>query len=380
MMPFIKKSYVVSVLIWMIAIQISYAQTVPFTATWSFEGNPNGNTNNPNVGTGGANFVGIGLATGVGAGYVAGQSGQAANILYWSQSGGCNFGEYIQVSVQPLNGQTFTLTSLSFYVNHSVSPMGNTGPQSVRVRSSLDGYGSDLVQQGVSASFQQVNVGLGSSFASLANPVTFRIYACPPNGGGALRLDELTINGTVTSAPLPITLLSFTAQPEGDRVQLAWTTTSEYNADHFLVEHSRDLDEYTTVGEVAAKGTTDTRQYYGLTDLNPQPGVNYYRLKQIDRDGATQSFKPIQAIIRADEPVIAVYPNPANPDRIHFRLWNADAATVRLVTAMGQVVNGRLERQSGEADLVFDEPLPAGLYWLEVLLTSQKRVIKVLVR
>ncbi|MVM39338.1 T9SS type A sorting domain-containing protein [Spirosoma sp. HMF3257] len=364
----------------MIAIQISYAQTVPFTATWSFEGNPNGNTNNPNVGTGGANFVGIGLATGVGAGYVAGQSGQAANILYWSQSGGCNFGEYIQVSVQPLNGQTFTLTSLSFYVNHSVSPMGNTGPQSVRVRSSLDGYGSDLVQQGVSASFQQVNVGLGSSFASLANPVTFRIYACPPNGGGALRLDELTINGTVTSAPLPITLLSFTAQPEGDRVQLAWTTTSEYNADHFLVEHSRDLDEYTTVGEVAAKGTTDTRQYYGLTDLNPQPGVNYYRLKQIDRDGATQSFKPIQAIIRADEPVIAVYPNPANPDRIHFRLWNADAATVRLVTAMGQVVNGRLERQSGEADLVFDEPLPAGLYWLEVLLTSQKRVIKVLVR
>lgn len=379
-MPFAKKSYVVSLLIWMITVQIMYAQTTPFTAIWSFEGNPNGNTNNSNVGIAGADFVGTNPATGVGAGYVTGQTGQAVNLINWLQSGGCSFSEYIQVSVQPINGQTFTLISLSFYVNHSVSPMGNTGPQSVRVRSSLDGYGSDLVQQGVTANFQQVNVGLGGTFANLASPVTFRIYACPPNGGGALRLDELTINGTVTSAPLPVTLLSFTAKPEGDRVQLAWTTTSEYNAHHFLVEHSRDLEGFTVVGEVAAKGTTDTRQYYGLTDLNPQPGVNYYRLKQIDRDGSTQSFKPIEAIIRSNETVIAVHPNPANPDRIHFRLWNADAAIVRLVTAMGQVVNGRLERLSGEADLVFDQPLPAGLYWLEVLLNGQKRVIKVLVR
>jgi hypothetical protein len=380
MVSSVKKSCFVFLFIWTIARQMAYAQATPFSAKWSFEGNPTGNSNHPNVGTGGADFVGVGLAAGVGAGYVAGQNGQAANILYWSQTGGCNFGEYVQVLVQPLNGQTFTLASISFYINHSVSAMGNTGPQSVRVRSSLDGYASDLVLQGVSASFQQVNVGLGSSFANLASPVIFRIYACPPNGGGALRLDEVTINGTVTSSPLPVTLLSFTAKPEGDRTQLAWATTWEYNADHFRVERSRDLQEFIMVGEVAATGTTDSRQYYGLTDLNPNPGINYYRLKQIDRDGTTQSFKPVSTIIRSDEPIVTVYPNPASPDRIHLRLWNADSAAIQLLNTIGQPVSGRLERRPGEADLVFDQPLPAGLYWLDVRINGQKRVVNVVVR
>jgi hypothetical protein len=51
------------------------------------------------------------------------------------------------------------------------------------------------------------------------------------------------------------------------------------------------LGEYVPVGEVAAKGTTDTRNNYGLTDMNPLPGVNYYRLRQIDRDGTAQAVQ-----------------------------------------------------------------------------------------
>ncbi|GAB4049163.1 T9SS type A sorting domain-containing protein [Spirosoma litoris] len=189
----------------------------------------------------------------------------------------------------------------------------------------------------------------------------------------------ITIGNLNWTSPLPVTLLSFTANPEGDRVQLAWATTSEQNADHFLIERSYDLGEYIAVGEVAAKGTTDTRQYYGLTDLNPKPGINYYRLKQIDRDGTTQSFKPVEAIIRTDEPVVSVYPNPTNSNRIHLRLWNADDATVQLRSMTGQQITGRLERQAGEADLVFEQPLPSGLYWLEVHVNGQRRVIRVLV-
>lgn len=316
----------------------------------------------------------------VGSGYVAGQNGQAVNLINWSQTGGCNFGEYVQVTVQPLNDQRITLTGLSFFVNHSVSAMNNTGPQSVRVRSSLDGYSADLIQQSVSSSFQPVSVGLGGSFANQTGPVTFRIYGCPPNGGGALRLDELIINGSVTSAPLPVTLLYFTAKPDGDRVQLAWATTQEINADHFSIEHSIDLTEYTTVGGIPAKGTTSERQYYGLTDLNPHPGINYYRLKQVDRDGATQVFKPVAATIRDNEPVVTLYPNPTHPDRIHLRLWNADDAIVRLLTITGQSISGHLQRTPGEADFRPVQPLPTGLYFLEVTTTSHQRRLMVLVR
>ncbi|MVM30753.1 hypothetical protein GO755_11980 [Spirosoma sp. HMF4905] len=358
--------------IWVIAARIANAQTTPFSALWSFEGNDNGSSSSSMVAVSGVSYVGINKLFGT---YQTGNVGQGVSLQHWATTD-CNHIEYAQFTIQPQGTARFTITSLSFAFSHSP-----TGPAFVTVRSSADGFSSDIYSQSVGNSYQIASITLnGPSFINQTSAITFRIYGCSPtDSNGTLRLDEITINGTVTSAPLPVTLLSFTAQPEGDRVQLAWATTSEQDADYFLVERSRDLKEFATVGEVAAKGTTDSRQYYGLTDLNPQPGVNYYRLKQIDQDGTTQSFKPIEAIIRSDEPVVAVYPNPANPDRIHLRLWNADDAVIQLLTTMGQPISGRLERQSGEAELVFDQSLPTGLYWLEVQINSQRRMINVLV-
>ncbi len=198
------------------------------------------------------------------------------------------------------------------------------------------------------------------------------------DGISKIQVDDFLIRDI--SGALPVSLLSFTAKPEGDRVQLAWTTTSERDADRFVVERSQDLGEFTTVGEVTAKGTTDVRQDYGLTDLNPQPGANYYRLKQVDYNGTAHVYKPVSAIVRADEPVVAVHPNPANADRIHLRLWNADDAAVRLLTTSGQTIGARLERRSGEADLVPEQPLPAGLYLLETQMNGWKQRIRILIR
>lgn len=198
------------------------------------------------------------------------------------------------------------------------------------------------------------------------------------DGISKIQVDDFLIRDI--SGALPVTLLSFTAKPEGDRVQLAWATTSERDADRFVVERSADLGEYVSVGEVAAKGTTDVRQYYGLTDANPMPGTNYYRLRQIDLDGTPHTFKPVSAVIRSDEVVAVVYPNPADPARIHLRLRNADDAIVRLWTMAGQAVESRLERRSGEADLIPSHPLPSGIYFVEVQTGGQKRISKVLVR
>lgn len=270
-----------------------------------------------------------------------------------------------------------TLTQLSLYFNRSAA-----GPAQVLVRSSVDGYAAQLYSQPVTNGFQQATVTLsGGAYTNQSGPISFRITACTnASSGGALRLDEVTINGTVTVTPLPVTLLSFTAKPDGNRVQLAWTTTWERDADRFIVERSSDLTEFTPIGTVLAKGTTNQRQDYGLTDPNPRPGTNYYRLKQRDFDGTTTLFKPVSAIVRAEEPAISVYPNPADARQIHLRLWNADNATVRLLTLLGQSVSGQLDRTPGEAIFSPTQPLPAGLYFLEVTLAGQRQVIRTLVR
>jgi len=360
-------------LCWFLLPLASWAQT-PFSAVWSFEDNQSSSVSHPNIIANGPGFSGVNIPT-VGS-YVGGQVGRAVNVANWSTAG-CNLAEHVEFTVQPVSGQTMTLTQLSFYFNRSAA-----GPAQVLVRSSVDGYTAQLYSQPVTNGFQQATVTLsGGAYTNQSGPISFRITACTNTAsGGALRLDEVTIGGTVTVTPLPVTLLSFTAKPDGNRVQLAWTTTWERDADRFIVERSSDLTEFITVGEMPAKGTTAQRQDYGLTDPNPRPGTNYYRLKQRDFDGTTTLFKPVSAIVRAEEPAISVYPNPADARQIHLRLWNADNATVRLLTVLGQSVGGQLDRTPGEAIFSPAQPLPAGLYFLEVTLAGQRRVLRTLVK
>lgn len=351
-------------------LNIAAAQTAPFTGTWSFEGNDNGISSNSLVGLSAVSYVGVNK---FGPNpYSPGYMGQSVNVQNWSTTL-CNQTEYVEFSVQPQGTATVTLTSLSFAFSRSAN-----GPQQLSVRSSIDGFGSDLYSQMTDITYLVASVPLnGPGFSNQSGQITFRIYACNPLSGGAtIHLDEIKLNGL----SLPVTLLSFTAKPDGDRVQIAWATTFELNANRFVVEHSRDSSEFVPVGDVAAKGTTAERQYYGLTDMNPNPGINYYRLKQIDHDGNVQVFDPVSVLIQANEPAISVFPNPASPDQIHLRLWNADDATVRLLNVLGQVMGGQLDRTPGEADLIFDQPLPVGLYLLIVETNGQTRVNKVLIR
>ena len=341
-----------------------------FTGTWSFEGNDNGNSSNQYVGVSAVSYTGVNkLAVNP---YTSGFRNLGVNIQNWSTTL-CNNTEYVEFTVQPLGTATVTLTTLSFAFSRSPA-----GPQQLTVRSSADGFSSNIFSQGVSESYQVAAISLnGPGFTDRTNALTFRIYACNPTaGGGTLKLDEIQLSGF----PLPVTLISFTAKPDGDRVQLDWTTTWERDADRFIVERSADLTEFTLVGEATAKGTSDQRQDYGLTDPNPRPGVNYYRLKQRDFDGTTTLFKPVSVIIRADQPAISVFPNPAEATQIHLRLWNADNVTVRLLNVLGQSIAGQLDRTPGEATFSPVQPLLAGLYFLEVSVAGQRRMVRTLVK
>jgi hypothetical protein len=207
------------------------------------------------------------------------------------------------------------------------------------------------------------------------NNFKFRIS----NGVGVLQIGHIIMRDI--SGSLPVSLLSFTAKPEANQVQLAWSTTSEQDADRFVIERSRDLAEYVSVGEVTAKGTTTVRQNYGLIDTHPLPGANYYRLTQVDFDGTAHAYKPVAAIVRPEEVGLLVYPMPTNSDRIHAQVWNAEGAQIRLLNHTGQVIEGSLERAGESADFVPVQPLQSGLYILELTgPTGQKRRQKVIVR
>jgi len=93
-------------------------------------------------------------------------------------------------------------------------------------------------------------------------------------------------NVTVSSV-VPITLSSFTATPDKDKVLLNWTTSQEQNNKYFTVEKSYDGTNYNLLGKVNAAGISTVTNNYQLVDYTPAEGINYYRLSQTDFDGHT---------------------------------------------------------------------------------------------
>lgn len=97
-----------------------------------------------------------------------------------------------------------------------------------------------------------------------------------------------TLSGS--SAPLPVSLLSFTAVNNNNYAKLNWETASETNNYGFDVEKSQDLNQWSKVGFIAGAGNSSQIMKYFYNDLltddiAKETEVLYYRLKQIDFNG-----------------------------------------------------------------------------------------------
>jgi len=92
---------------------------------------------------------------------------------------------------------------------------------------------------------------------------------------------------------LPVELLDFTARSAAGKVKLNWSTVSEINSREFRVQRSGHDLQFVEIGIVQSHGNSNTRMDYELTDINPLPGENYYRLIEVDYNGDKVKYDPI---------------------------------------------------------------------------------------
>ncbi|MBX2896414.1 MAG: hypothetical protein KF763_13275 [Cyclobacteriaceae bacterium] len=147
-----------------------------------------------------------------------------------------------------------------------------------------------------------VNHGNGGTTGNATNGTVI-------SAGVITSFSPITLGSSGLDNPLPVELLSFTAQADNGRVNLDWITASELNNDFFTIQRSADGIEFTGLGTVDGNGTKNSTSTYRFVDTNPLAGINYYRLKQTDYDG-TVSYSNIVAVNMNAE--WTVYPNPAN--------------------------------------------------------------------
>ncbi|QOI98223.1 MAG: T9SS type A sorting domain-containing protein [Flammeovirgaceae bacterium] len=162
-----------------------------------------------------------------------------------------------------------------------------------------------------------------------------------------------------TSFPLPVQLVSFTANWVDRTIELAWRTATELNNNYFEVERSATGFEFEAIGRIAGAGTSNSLQLYSFIDEAPLSGISYYRLKQVDFDGTAEYSAVISVTNPYSNPGFVVYPNPVEGQVVYF----TEEADVQLFNSLNQLILFRSRVTSLDVS-----DLSAGLY----LLRNQK--------
>lgn len=92
---------------------------------------------------------------------------------------------------------------------------------------------------------------------------------------------------------LPVELLYFEGAFVNEEVILTWATAAEINSDYFQIERSFDGYNWEAIAYITSAGNSNEVINYSFNDLHASDGLLYYRLKQIDFDGAFEYFAPI---------------------------------------------------------------------------------------
>ncbi|MBF9237023.1 T9SS type A sorting domain-containing protein [Hymenobacter sp. BT683] len=164
--------------------------------------------------------------------------------------------------------------------------------------------------------------------------------------GSITQLGTFTVSNF--SDPLPVELVRFTAEPQGEDALLRWATATEKNNDHFDVEASPDGQVFRRIGQVAGHGSTSQPQQYQLVD----PGIAryaadpvYYRLRQVDRDG-TATYSPVRTV-RVKGAIgfaVQLYPNPIRSGEglmLQVRTSAAGPLRWQLTDALGRTLTNQ---------------------------------------
>ncbi len=177
---------------------------------------------------------------------------------------------------------------------------------------------------------------------------------------------------------LPLTLTSFDAHLTSNIVTLQWQTVSEENTDRFIVERSTDGRRFIDIGTVAASGNSNRVNDYGFIDALPLPGINYYRLTMLDKDGQFTQSRVVQVIVNRVVVHLSLYPNPAHDyvEVVHGAV--VGNASIKIFNAAGQLINVVIPANNSHHEKISVKGLPAGIYklvWTDSNTTETRTVL-----
>lgn len=171
--------------------------------------------------------------------------------------------------------------------------------------------------------------------------------------------------------PLPVELTKFEASCSSDGILVSWETASEKNASHFDLETSIDGETWNRITSVSAVGNSTQTQQYAFNDV-VRASIQYYRLSQVDLNGATEMYQPIAAQCEMNTNVL-VYPNPVQ-GQLQLLNLGKNGATISISTTDGRIVYTSSTDQNFVQ--ISTENFESGTYFVHIRLSDGTTVLE----
>lgn len=197
--------------------------------------------------------------------------------------------------------------------------------------------------------------------------------ATPGTVGGIMIGLPLQSNTSVFPACLlPVEYVFFKAELVGEDVALDWETATEQHNHRFEVQRSVDGQQFVTIGRVNSLSQGGEGRSYAWTDKEPVNGMNWYRIRQVDQNGAS-SLSEVRMVIAGGEDfqVGKVYPNPVGWGRdLNVDVFSATAMrgqlSVRDMTGRMVLTQEVGLVSGGNTVSLPTDGMEAGAYFLEL--------------
>jgi hypothetical protein len=181
---------------------------------------------------------------------------------------------------------------------------------------------------------------------------------------------------------LPVELVQLTAVETTAGVLVRWSTASEKQSQHFVVERAvaagTAATSFQRLGEVAAAGNTTQAHSYSFLDANVAPltaPILYYRLRVVNEDGG-ENLSPVVVVKHqvGRGITLTVSPNPAAAsEEVQLQVASPalENAVLHIYNTQGKLVRRLVNNARQRLQL---QGLPAGLYHVVLLANSGQRL------
>jgi hypothetical protein len=232
----------------------------------------------------------------------------------------------------------------------------------------------------------RTGTGDGFSVIQLTIPpgptqITVDILCRVNSAGEEWWIDNVMLEEIYNCTIFPIELIEFDSKCENGTTLLYWSTMTELDNDYFTLEKSIDGINWFTLKEIPGAGTSNQINNYSVIDMFPSKLGNYYRLRQTDFNGDSETFNIIYTNCHHGfgSDGITVYPNPVTDNVLYIDNFGdyMGECNVSILNSVGQVVKEK-KWQAGvirKMDIEIDN-LTTGVYTV-VVVTNETKTFKI---